>query len=280
MGAVAWMSELKFKWQPFEDALTLRIATSAKLAEEVLKEQARGIFRNVISITPPGHVITQRTQVAAGLGWMQTLPQSRLVAGGSREGTAAGKTKVGRDISKLYGTPSAAFDAIEKKSPADARAFWALKRTRPDAAADLVRKHTDTWYGPFDGGKLHQQRFKRGSVNGRRGRPILYISDPKELRSYTKRKQGHVNFLANGWRDIAAKLGLELPEAVARHTSAPSTAAILVSLERIIIRATNAVSYASDADLNRRLQDAIDRQAGAMQRQWKEFMEKQFSKII
>jgi hypothetical protein len=55
MGGMAWMSELKFHWQPFEDALTLRIATSARLAEEVLKEQARGIFRKVMDITPPGH---------------------------------------------------------------------------------------------------------------------------------------------------------------------------------------------------------------------------------
>jgi hypothetical protein len=274
------MSELKFQWKPFEDALTLRMATSAKLAEEVLKEQARGIFRNVIAITPPGHVVTERVQAAAGLGWMRTMQQSRLVGAGSREGTAAGKAKVASDISKLYGTPSSAYDAIEKKSPADARAFWAVRRTRPDAAADIVMKHTGTWFGPFDGGKLHKQRFQRGSVNGRRGRPILYISNPKELSDYIKSKQARVSFLAAGWRDISEQLGITLPESIGKHKSAPSSAQIVASMERIVIRATNGLSYATDAGLRSRIQDSINRQAGAMERQWKEFMEKQFSKII
>jgi hypothetical protein len=258
MGVVAWMSELKFKWQPFEDALTLRIATSAKLAEEVLKQQARGIFRNVISITPPGH---------------------EGVKAGTRGAAEMGKAKVAGDIAKLYGTPSAAFDEIEKKNPADARAFWAVKRTRPDAAADIVRQHTGTWYGPFDGGKLHAQRFVGGRVKGKKTRPILYVSEPKALKDYVKSKQARVHFLAAGWKEIANKLGLAVPGMIAVH-GAPSAAAILANMERIVIRAVNELSYASDADLNRRVQWAIDAQTGAMQRQWKEFMEKQFSKII
>jgi hypothetical protein len=253
------MSELKFQWKPFEDALTLRMATSAKLAEEVLKEQARGIFRNVIAITPPGH---------------------EGVKAGTRAAAEKGKAKVAADIGKLYGTPSSAFEAIEKKSPADARAFWALKRTRPDAASDIVRRHTGTWFGPFDKGALHKQRFVKGRVKGKKERPILYMSDPKSLQDYIKARQARVHFLAAGWREIALKLGLSLPGMISQHAAAPSAAAITANLERIVIRAVNELSYASDADLRRRIQFAIDAQTGAMQRQWKEFMDKQFSKII
>jgi hypothetical protein len=258
MGGMAWMSELKFHWQPFEDALTLRIATSARLAEEVLKEQARGIFRKVMDITPPGH---------------------EGVKAGTRAAADIGKAKVAGDIAKLYGSPSAGFDAIEAKSPADARAFWAVRKRRPDAAADLVRQHTGTWFGPFDEGKLHKQRFVKGRVKGKKSRPILYVSDAKPLNDYVKLTQGRVHFLAAGWREISDRLGLAVPGMIGKH-NAPSSAVILATLERIIIRAVNELSYASDADLNRRVQWAIDAQAGAMQRQWKEFMEKQFNKII
>lgn len=247
------------RWADFEAQLTLRIASSARIAEEIVREQMRGIVRRVIEVTPPGH------------GGAKA---------GTRAATEAGRAKVASDIGKLYGTPSDAFDAIEKKNPADARAFWAVRTRRPDAAADIVRKHTGAWYGPFDGGALHKQRFQRGRVKGRKDRPILYISDPAALAAYRKEKQDHVNWLAAGWREISRQLAIALPAAIARHGGAPSIAVIRATEERIVIRGINAVNYAAEVKgLQRRIQFAIDAQTGAMRRQWQHFLNNHFSRI-
>lgn len=249
--------EVKLNWSRFEAALMQRVASSKRLAEELLKEQARSLFRTVVEITPPGH---------AG------------APAGSRAATTAGQNKVASDIAKLYGTTGTAFDLIAAKSEPDARVFWAMKTKRPDAASDIVRKHLDAWYGPFDDGKLHKERFKGGRVRGGRRKAPIYIihqKDQRALKEYLRQQQAHVNWLASGWKRIANALGIHVAQAIARH-SAPGVATITATMERILIRATNEVGYASDVDLRRRIQSAIDRQVGAMERQWKFFLEQQF----
>lgn len=241
--------EVTVQWDRFNAVLDRRIATSSREAVVIAAEQMRGIHRQLIKITPPGHSVN-------GSG----------VEGGTIEAREHGRAKVAGDIAKVYGTASSAYDAIYEKSPAQARAFYALRTRGPLAAADIVRAQLNTWYGPFDGGALHQRNFRGGSVKGKKSKPILYIqhSDKAALDAYIKQQQGHVMYLTSGWNAIMTKLGIPLPAFAA--LGGPGEAIIEVSTNRVHTLASNDVKYASNAIT--RVQWAIDRQADAMQRQW------------
>jgi len=249
--------EIKMNWDTFNGNLANRIATSKRDGLAVLAEQAKGIIKIVIEETPPGH---------------------KGVPGGTKEADDHGRAKVAGDIAKLYGAPSAAFDAIRAAhGTTEARAFWELHSHGDQAGAQrVVQAAVGGYYGPFDGGKMHDQQFTRGSVKGSKKRPVLYVSNPGELEAFIARQQDRVHFLTAGWKEIAAKLGISLPSMVTRH-DAPGVAVIEMTADRLRIVATNAVSYASNTDLERRIQSAIDRQSDSMQRQWETYQHKQLS---
>ncbi len=240
-----------FDWRDFEANFVQRAATASRPAAEILLQQSRGIFRTIVEISPPG---------GAGL------------KAGSAAATERGRAKIAGDLAKLYGTPSSAYDAILKKSgEARADAFWALRNTRPESAARIVRRELGASFSPWDDGALHRQQFKRGRVNaGRRQSPLVYVRDAAPLKQYIKDMQGRVNYLAGGWEAVAAKLGISLPASIAKH-HAPSAAVVDFTIDRLRVIATNAVKYASDTDLQRRIQWAIDVQAAKMKRQWEAF---------
>lgn len=247
------MEEIKHDWSDLNDAAARRIATSPRTGLEVLSEIGRGIIRRVIDVTPPGH---------------------EGVKGGTREAQAHGEAKVAGDIRKLYGGPGDAYDALRSVSPGSASAFWFL-RNHGDAVAakQIVNDKLGMWYGPFDGGKIHEQNFRNGGVRGRRGKPVIYVDDDNALNSFIQEKQGHVHYLVAGWAETAARLGIRLPQLVTKH-NAPGMVLVNVSETRIQIIATNAVGYASDTGLQRRVQWAIDGQTDAINRQWEHWQKK------
>lgn len=237
------------RWEGFNAALERRAATSTRELLPLIIEQARGLHREVIKITPPGH---------AG------------VAGGTRAALDHGKAKVAGDIAKLYGSPNAAFDAIAQKSEPAARAFWALKTRDPAAARDIVYEQLHTSLIDWDDGALHKRNFKGGRVRGNKSKPIVFVTNSKALRAFVAEQQEHVMFLTAGWREIMNKLGLSLPGFI--DHDAPSAATIEVTATRLRIIASNDVLYGAATDLQRRIQFAIDRQTASMERQWDEYV--------
>lgn len=245
--------ELNMRWDAFETALARRAATSSRDFLALGVEQMRGLIREVVKITPPGH---------------EGLP------GGTREAMMHGRSFVAADINTLYGTAGDAYDQIKKTDPKRADAFWFMhQQGKEDDAALVMKSATGDWYGPFDDGKIHRTHYKRGRLSQRRGRHIIYVSDAKALADYVKEKQDHVMYLTAGWKEAFGKLGISLPQFVGRH-SAPGNMVIEVSDRRIRLVATNAVPYGPATDLQRRIQFAIDAQTGKMQRQWDEYMKK------
>lgn len=228
-----------------------RAAHASKPAGAILLEQGRGLFHTVIEITAPGH---------AG------------VKAGSNTATARGKAKVAGDLAKLYGTPGGAYDAIKARSgESEADLFWKLRNSKPAEAAVIVRSQLGASFSDWDNGALHRQQFRRGRVNaGRRKSPLVYVRDAAPLKQYIKNVQERVNYLAGGWETVARKLGISLPQSISKH-DAPSVAIVEFTIDRLRVLATNAVKYASDTDLERRIQWAINSQARKMQRQWEDF---------
>jgi hypothetical protein len=243
--------EINMDWSRFETALQRRLATSSRDHLAVLSEQARGIQRRVIEVTPPG---------------------SEGVKGTSRKAREMGMAAVGRDIRRIYGTPGDAYELIRAKNEQVAGAFWKAHQQRDVAEASrLMESVVGKKLFPFDGGKLHGSfKKKQGRVKSRGA--IFFVEDEKELNDYIKTRQKRVQFLQAGWKEAASKLGLTLPSSISTHHSVGS-AVIEVTATRIRIVATNGVSYASNADVERRIQFAINAQGGAMERQMERYVE-------
>jgi hypothetical protein len=241
--------EINMDWSRFETALQRRLATSSRDHLMVLADQARGIMRQVVDITPPG---------------------SQGVKGTTRAARAMGQTAVARDIRKLYGTPGDAYETIRQRNSDLAAGFWKqLKEGNRAAASEILRSISGVGVYAFDGGTLHKRhKNRRGRVQN--NRVVMYVEDDKPLTDYITMRQKNVNFLQAGWKPAAGKLGFSLPASIAGH-QAPGAVVLEVTATRLRLVAENRVEFAARTDLARRIQWAINAQAGAMERQMERF---------
>lgn len=249
-------NELTLNWTSFEGALARRAATSTRDHLALAVEQMRGIMREVVKVTPPGH---------------------DAIAGGTQKAMQHGQAKAAADVRSLYGTPAAAYERIKQVDTQAALSFaWLNTHGQPDKASQIFKTKTGQWFGPFDGGKLHHQnarRLKGKAQRSRRGQPIIYISNPEELEAYVSEVQGKVMNLTAGWKQAFAKLGISLPQFVTKH-DAPGSMHVEISDTRIRFIAADEVVYAAATGLQRRIQFAINRQTGKMNRQWEDYTKK------
>lgn len=256
------MSELEINYDRFDLALARTLTASKRDVEVVMREQMRGIMRTVIGVTPPAHIIQ-----SGDSGW-------RVVQGGKAR--AHGAALVKSDILSVYGSAGALYDEIKQKEEFMAGAFWRHhKAGKTERASAIARQVTGKGLHAFDGGKAHQN-LKRGRRRGRSRTILFYVADPAPLNDYIKQIQARVGWLAAGWNEAAAALGIQPAQWIWRHP-APGAVRIEVNENGIRITATNAVSYASaTADLNRRVQYAVDEQAATMSRRLDSFLKQKF----
>lgn len=243
--------EITVNLQRFETSFSAWMAGSKRSVEAGARQQMKGIIRTVVKITPPGHSV-------------ETDTGTSLVVGVAAK--RAGEATVKRDIRSIYGTPREAYELIKAVSIPKAKAFWKHSSAGEfENASTISREVIGKGLYAFDDGKLHHTLTK-----GKRPRPAryrgFYVTDPTALKDYIKAEQGHVFWLAAGWTEAARAFGVSLPQMIARHP-APGDVLIQVTEERIRLVALNAVEYASGiTDMQRRIQYAVDFQAGAMDR--------------
>lgn len=257
----------------FDKALVTALSQSKRDPIVFVKEQAKGVVKRLVGITPPAHIAgTNIADIDGNAVW-------NVVQGG--EAKRHGMALVRSDIAKIYGTPAMAYDLMkEKESHAgQAKGFWKLfKAGDLDRAKDIFRMVTGEGFTAFDDGTLHKaRRNNRGRVGRvRKGRPLYYVNNPADIKSYTKKKSDMVGWLAAGWNTAAAMLGLQSPAWISRH-SAPGRGSIVVTDEGLRITLTNAVSFAREInDWERRVQYALAGQAAAMARRSEDYLKKLF----
>lgn len=234
-----------------EQGLQRVMSTSKRVAVDVLKSEARIVFKNVALYTPPAH---------AG------------VTGRSAETHA--KAKVAADIRALYGTPGEAYDLLPQ-STGVADAFWShYKQGEISEANDILRGTTGSIIYPFDDGAFHKKNFRQRRRGGSGFR--FFVSDPEELDLYIKFSQEQIWFLASGWQDALTALGAtSLPYGTAKHPEAPGGLRVDISSGAIEIAMRNDVTYARQIkDFSRRIQWAMQIRADRMQKNWDNYLEK------
>lgn len=255
------MSDLRISTDTIDEALAKTLAVSKRDPEAVMRETMRGVMRHVIGITPPAFI-------------SESASSWTVMQGGAAK--RHGERLVKSDISSIYGKPRDAYDLIKVRDSAQAKAFWRHhKQGKNEDASAIARKVIGRGMYAFDGGTVHR-RLKQGKARGRARSFLLFITDPKPLQEYIREIQARVGWLAAGWNDAAAALGLKPAQWIWRHP-APGAVVVDASAGGIRIVATNAVKYAGTMnDLERRVQYALDQQAGAMDRRFAEFMKQRF----
>ena len=205
--------EFKLNTTSFMETAARFLANSKRDALVVMKQQAKGVIKEVISLTPPGG-----------------------------PGVSSGQART-------RGTKNVKADALK-----------VVKGVNPKRAEQQ------------DVASIIESKRVRGRIR-KEITPRILVPMAK-LKAYLKAKQQHVGKLASGWNEAAAKLGLKPPAWIWRNDG-PGMMDISVTDKDIIIRATNAVPYASEmSKLRSRLQQALHLQRNKMNRQLKDFMAK------
>ena len=205
--------EFKLNTTAFMETAARFLANSKRDALVVMKQQAKGVIKEVISLTPPGG-----------------------------PGVSSGQART-------RGTKNVKADALK-----------VVKGVNPKRAEQQ------------DVASIIESKRVRGRIR-KEITPRILVPMAK-LKAYLKAKQQHVGKLASGWNEAAAKLGLKPPAWIWRNDG-PGMMDISVTDKDIIIRATNAVPYASEmSKLRSRLQQALHLQRNKMNRQLKDFMAK------
>jgi len=210
------MRELTLNTDAFNRALSEFMAGSKREAVVVLKEQARGIMRNLFEVTPPG--------------------RPKLGSGKARK---RGRDNVKADVLKVV--------RPVKRNPQETDVAALIKPRRRDGRV-------------------------RREVNPRITVPL------DAFKAYVARKQAMVGFLASGWNEAAARLGVK-PAAWIWQNEGPGDLQIIITDKGIRIIATNKVKYASSiSQLRSRLQWAVDQQRRKIERRLKKFHAEQAQK--
>ena len=262
--------EINMDWSKFETALQRRLATSSRDHLMVLSQQARGIMRWIIKITPPGD----------GSGSVRSDFQRGASA---IRGDALGGRRGKKAQTKRSGVFFIASETMIENAHMD----------HPNGIADklFVKKDGTVWatekrfFAPnasvSEMDAHHKRYFKNGSMTsgGARDRVIgrwvfvdRMVVSQDAFDRWMSHKEKKIGWLMGGWTLAAAKLGVQVPAFAERH-GAPGQVIFEVSETRLRVVATNGVSYASNLDLERRIQWAIDAQAGAMERQMERYVQ-------
>ncbi len=237
--------------EDWQGAVARLVASSSKSAEVILQREMAAVIGEIIAIMPPAS------------GGFQ-----------GRDATVKGRAAVKRDILSMYGTPSDAHEILRARDPLLAKAFWRNFSQGNLATARILFHAADgRSFEAFDGGKLHG-RFA-GKRKSRKGEKIYFVTDKKPLMEFVRETQKHVYWLAAGWGQAARNLGAKIPAAVSAHTTAPGAIKREITSDFAEITATNLVKYAADVkDVTRRVQWALDKRTGSLNRAFQEFVTK------
>lgn len=224
----------------------------------VLREQGRGILRNIIEITPPAQgKLTKTASTSAG------VPD---IPGAKQRGENVIKSNIAQ---VLYGVPADRMSRFTEEWEGDfahagAKKVGVMKRKLLRTAGEVKAWH-------------QARRTKRGRVpkinklatTGIRRRDLFYLdvgyTTDSILNAYRKRQLAKVGLLSSGWNAAATALGVRLPRWIARHGTLHGSARIKTGAHSIEITAENAIRYAGDVEgLPRRIQWAVQRQAEAI----------------
>jgi len=120
-----------------------------------------------------------------------------------------------------------------------------------------------------DPAALHK-KYRGADGRVRKVLPLAQKFRVINLPAYIQKMVNQVGILASGWVAAGEKLGSKIPDWIKRHGSSGGRISMQFSFTQCRITITNAVKFVGGVKgLTRRVQAALDKRAGAMDRQLK-----------
>ncbi len=233
------MMKIEFDTSRLQRALRTYQLAAMKDSNTVVRDAARNFIKKVASITPPAK------------GKLGT------------EAKKIGQQAIIGDLNSiLLGVPPGVFEKLEAL-----RAAGGSCELRNKSGAVIV-KGTDITV-PSIKGWHYAHRRRNGRVRGGKNRSagVRAIVLAAQKKSYTATVLRKMGLLMAGWNASAEKLGAKLPAWVTRHGSGGGRCAVTTRNGNVHIRMENIVGFIGRVGgLKRRVQWALDAQAGALER--------------
>lgn len=241
----------------FISAVDRMMKQSKRSRGEVMKTQAKGILRTVISVTPPSN--------------------------GTKTGTdarKAGEQTLQNDLKKIFTVASAQQIATQVEAMGGKRELSARFAHQGAAALGTVttkilsQSEMKRWHqGHRNRGTGRAITIKNGAATttGLRKRDLKgldtgYVT-ARDFAAYFKETKQKVGYLVSGWSVTAEKLGVPM-SAWMKRNRAPGQAELEITANGVRLVSTNAAGFAGNVkDMARRIDWALKSQKGKIERQ-------------
>jgi len=269
---------IKIDSSRFNAALAKFARYSKKDGQELIFDQAKLLVQKVIEITPPA---TGKANAAA-----RKRGEAAISADLARIFSPATPEFVNRFIAfnggrvlqedfRHRGAAALGFVYTRALERSEMEEWHKARRTSSGRVRSIDR---DTAVGAAE--------KKAGAVNRRRAASITTGLRTGDLRAldiglvtkadykwFENRQKGRVGLLAGGWNRAALTLGAKVPDWIRRQGTARGTVTIELGESRMRIFIANDVEYADHVkDFERRVQQATDLQARAMERRVEHYL--------
>ena len=241
----------------FIAAVDRMMKQSKRTRGEVMKTQAKGILRTIISLTPPsnGQKTGGDARKAGELTLQNDLKKVFTVASAQQISAQIEAMGGKRELSAKFGHAGAkALGNVTTKvlSQAEMKSWHQSHRNRGTGRAITVRNGAATTTGL-------RKRDLKGLDQG--------LVTAQAFAAYFKEAKQRVGYLVSGWAVTAEKLGVPM-SAWMKRNRAPGQAEILITDVGVKLTSTNAAAFAGNVkDMARRIDWALKSQKGKIERQ-------------
>lgn len=243
---------MKFDASRLQTAIKRLAAQSTKTKREICQMAAKGFVRDVVAITPPA---------------------SQGVTGSAAK--KKGEATIAKDVSRIFLKASPAVIAALQEQGGSRREQFGHKGAAALGQVEtrvLHRGAMAQWHADRRRSDGRVMAINRDATTGLRKRDLrgldVGIVSAADYNWFLKVLEKAVGILAAGWNKAADFLSVRLPAWVRRHGDSDGQVTVVVTSTSFRLELTNAVGFVGNVKgYARRIQRAVDYQAGKMERQ-------------
>lgn len=243
---------MTFDASSLQSAMRRLAAQSGKTKRELCETAAKGFVRDVVAITPPASKGVSGTSAKKAGERTIATDVARIFKPASPEVIASLAAQGGSIVEKFGHKGAKALGEVETRvlSRSEMPA-WHAARRRADGRVMAINRDATTGL---------RKRDLRGLDTG--------VVSKADFNWFVRTLQKAVGILAAGWNAAARHLKVNLPAWVRRHGDSNGAVSVAVTPTTFRLELTNAVGFVENVKgYARRIQKAVDYQAGKMQRQ-------------
>jgi hypothetical protein len=211
-----------------------------KIMDKVVRTDAMGFVRDVVAITPPGH-------------------QKAPLKSGNAGGIMAGKVKIRTDLHEIFNPMNDGILAKARKVGLNVKLFTISGTPYVTPNENFRPTMSESEMGAIHRGAFVRGRMKKGPKETMLGKVKVInrlVVSKTIFDSYLEKAWKKIGILAGGWAGAAKKLNVRLPKEVNRHASGDCQ--IITQAHSFIAKIMQPVSYATQADIARRVAWVLD----------------------